>query len=103
MWHVQGGPLPVISGFITPLIGVITPQLPIYFRPFIGVLSPFKSGSGAHLVPHSQIFRTGFNVVAFFWQLRSSQCRNWLNPEISKDGFFIRSERFNNIWKSRTC
>ena len=27
---VQAGPLPVVSRVITPLIGVISPQLPIY-------------------------------------------------------------------------
>ena len=34
--YIQGGPLPVINGVITPLIGVASPHLPIYFRPFRG-------------------------------------------------------------------
>ena len=34
--HIQGGHLPVVSRVITPFIGVISPQLPIYFRPSIG-------------------------------------------------------------------
>jgi len=35
---LQGGPLAVISRGLTSLTGVIWPQLPIYFRPFIGAL-----------------------------------------------------------------
>ena len=44
------GPLPVITVVITPISRVFSPQLPTYFRPFIGVRSPFINGSGAHLV-----------------------------------------------------
>ena len=49
------GPLPVVNGAISPTSRVITitpvrPQLPIYFRPFSGVISPFITGSGAHFV-----------------------------------------------------
>ena len=44
------GPLPVINGVITPISRVITPGKPIYFRPFIGVITLFITGSGAHLV-----------------------------------------------------
>ena len=44
------GPLPVITVVITPISRVFSPQVPIYFRPFIGVISPFINGSGAHLV-----------------------------------------------------
>ena len=43
------GPLPVITVVITPISRVFSPQLPVYFRPFIGVISPFINGSGAHL------------------------------------------------------
>ena len=43
------GPLPVITVVITPISRVFSPQLPIYFPPFIGVISPFITGSGAHL------------------------------------------------------
>ena len=32
---LEGGPLPVISGVIVPISRVISPQLPMYFRPFI--------------------------------------------------------------------
>ena len=39
---LQGGPQkPVINGVITSISRVISPQLPIYFRPFIG--APFHS------------------------------------------------------------
>ena len=44
------GPLPVITVVITPISRVFSPRVPIYFRPFIGVISPFINGSGAHLV-----------------------------------------------------
>ena len=37
--YLQGGPLPVISGLISPLSRVFSPQLPIYFRPFIRVIT----------------------------------------------------------------
>ena len=36
---LQGGPLSVINGVITTISRVISPQLPIYFRPFIEVMS----------------------------------------------------------------
>ena len=45
------GPLLVINGVITPISRVKSPQLPIYFRPFIGLkITPFITGRGAHLV-----------------------------------------------------
>ena len=49
---VQGGPLPVVSRVITPHIGGITPVYPSYpfIRPFIGVITPFRTIVGAHLV-----------------------------------------------------
>ena len=42
---LQGVPLPVESRVITPLIMVI-PQLPIYFRPFVGVITPLITSRG---------------------------------------------------------
>ncbi len=35
MINLQGGPLPVISRVITPLVGVVTPAT-FYFPPFVG-------------------------------------------------------------------
>ena len=42
----QSHKLPVITGVITPISRVKSPQLPIYFRPFIVVISPFVNGKG---------------------------------------------------------
>ena len=33
---LKGGPLPVENGVLTPISRVCSPQLPIYFRTFIG-------------------------------------------------------------------
>ncbi len=38
---LQGGPLPVISGVMAPISRVNSPQLPSYFRPFIGAPYPY--------------------------------------------------------------
>ena len=43
------GPLPVITGVITPISRVKSPGLPIYVRPFIGLITPFINDLiGAH-------------------------------------------------------
>ena len=47
---LQDGPLPVISGVITPVSRAITPQLPIHFRSFIGVIAPVVTGVRNHVV-----------------------------------------------------
>ena len=53
-WY-KVGPLPVISrGY--------NPQLPIFFRSFIGVITPFIDGSGAHLVVFDGVFEH-FGVI----------------------------------------
>ena len=38
--YTQDGPLPVINEVITPITIGLYDQLAIYFRPFIGVISP---------------------------------------------------------------
>ena len=43
---MQGGPLPVVKGVETPISTVSCP----FIRPFIGVITPLITGSGAHLV-----------------------------------------------------
>ena len=43
---VQGGPLPVVIGVITPISRAITPGTPIYFRPFIEVITPVITSRG---------------------------------------------------------
>ena len=49
--YIEDGPLPVRNGEITIKSRVITlyPQLPIYFRPSIGVTTPGIRIVGAHL------------------------------------------------------
>ena len=46
---LQGGPRLGINRVITPISRVKSPQLPMYFWPFIGVITPFVTGR-AHLV-----------------------------------------------------
>ena len=72
---LQGAPLPVISKVITPLIGVFSPQLPIYFRAFFGASCPSIYNDRlvtAHLLGNKRLMRrkvtpplgaTGFLVV----------------------------------------
>ena len=57
--YIQGGPLPVINGVITPLIGVASPHLPIYFRPFRGAPQLHYNWRGPHLVGNctTQLYR----------------------------------------------
>ena len=60
--------LPVMNGVISPISRVISPQLPIYFRPFIRVITTFITG-GAHLAEHEHSFvvswvvNRGFNRI----------------------------------------
>lgn len=49
---IQSGSLPVMSKVTSPFIGVKNPHIPIYFRPFIGVIynSMYIDRLGAHFV-----------------------------------------------------
>ena len=46
---------PVINGIITSISRVKKPQLPIYFQPFIRVITPFITGRGPTLYLSCQI------------------------------------------------
>ena len=54
--NIQNGPLLVTNVVIAPLLGVISPQLPIYVWQFVGVSynSIYNNGLGAHLLPSFQ-------------------------------------------------
>ena len=50
MHNYKVGPILVITRIITPLKGVKKPQANPFIRLFIRIITPFITGSGAHLV-----------------------------------------------------
>ena len=73
---LQGGPLSVIDGVITPVSGVITP-VTHFERPFIEVITPFITDRGPPCVntPFSSNHDEGFRRRDHTSQ-RSKNCRS---------------------------
>ncbi len=55
---------------ITPLIGVKSPHLPIYFGPFMGAITPFVTGWGPPCRVQRFLFVTGLPARAGGWEER---------------------------------
>ena len=62
--RVQGGPLIVISGVITPISRVITPSYP-FIRPFIGLITPLIIGRGPPCKMLPPFLWAGFGAEGF--------------------------------------
>ena len=57
---IRGGPLPVINGIITPLIGVITPQLPMCQAIYSGYNPILITSRGPPCIKTTHVAVVGF-------------------------------------------